>query len=241
MIRLISFDVFGTLLDIEEDKYRPEAYDQLARFLGYHGIHVNGEGLLEAISTLTIQSLDLPRIKHPDVEIITIINAALAKFGQFASPTLIAEAALVLRAATTKIVPVQGAIEAVKTLYSIGHRVSICSNTQRAYTIGELRAFGLLEIFHPIVFSSDVHACKPDPAIFARVTSEASVSPDEIVHVGDNYIDDIEGAHNYGLRTIWLDRLSIEQKHSVADFRISTEDYKKLQIIIENMCHRGDR
>ena len=53
MIKLISLDVFRTLLDCREDKDNPDAYDQLARFLGYHGVGITGKNLKEAVETET--------------------------------------------------------------------------------------------------------------------------------------------------------------------------------------------
>ncbi|HQT88499.1 MAG TPA: HAD family hydrolase [Acidiphilium sp.] len=200
--RLLSFDVFRTLLDIEEHKDRPEAFVLLARFLAYHGIIIEAEALHSQVTALTQSQLTANPSPTPDVDILDILATALAAKIE---PTLLAEAALVLRAATTRLTPVPGAGEAVQHL-AASWSLAICSNTQRAYTIAELRAFGFLAHFGTIVFSSDVRACKPDTAIFQRLFAETGIAPANIIHIGDNFADDIIAAKSLGCTTIWVDR-----------------------------------
>ena len=54
--------------------------------------------------------------------------------------------------------------------------------------------------------SADVNASKPDPAMFVKALSRAGVAPQNAVHIGDNPVDDVEGAGRVGMRTIWLSR-----------------------------------
>jgi putative hydrolase of the HAD superfamily len=60
--------------------------------------------------------------------------------------------------------------------------------------------------FGTIVFSSDVRACKPDTAIFHRLFAETGVVPANIIHIGDNFADDIIAAKSLGCTTIWVGR-----------------------------------
>ncbi|MGC8532076.1 MAG: HAD family hydrolase [Acidiphilium sp.] len=200
--RLLSFDVFRTLLDIEEDKDRPEAFALLARFLAYHGIIIAAETLHQRVTALTESALAANPSLTPDVDILEILAAAL---GSPVDANLLAQAALVLRAATTNLTPVPGALAAVQHL-AASWKLAICSNTQRAYTMAELRAFGFLAQFGTIIFSSDVRACKPDPAIFQRLFAQTGCTPAAIIHIGDNFTDDIIAAKRLGCTTLWVDR-----------------------------------
>ena len=199
---LLSFDIFRTLLDIEEHKDRPEAFSLLARFLAYHGVVIDPELLHQSITDLTAAALGANPSPTPDVDMRDILASALGPAADF---SLVAQAALVLRAATTRLSPVPGAQASVAQLAQ--HvPLAICSNTQRAYTIGELRAFGFLPHFGTIVFSSDVLACKPDPAMFQRLSTLTGTDPAQIIHIGDNLVDDIIAAKSFGCTTIWVDR-----------------------------------
>lgn len=236
MIKLVSFDVFRTLLDIEEHKHRPEAYEQLARYLGYGGAPVTGKALADAIVTVTRQRLDASTARFPDVEIVGVLAAALACLGHLVPRARLTQAAWVLRSATTRLKRVPNADQAIEGLRRHGYRLAICSNTQRAYTIGELRAFGLLDYFDTIVFSSDVGACKPGPEAFARLLQRAGVSAHEIIHVGDSFIDDVKGACGAGLRAIWLDRGFRRESHAPALRRITVGEFPHLAKIIDDLA-----
>lgn len=46
--------------------------------------------------------------------------------------------------------------------------------------------------------------CKPEPDAFLELSRRLQVLPEEILYVGDNPINDIEGARNAGMKTAWL-------------------------------------
>lgn len=75
--------------------------------------------------------------------------------------------------------------------------------TQRAF----LERAGLAQYFELLVFSDEERASKPAPRIFSSTLSRLGVTPSETVHVGDHLRNDVFGAQQVGLRTIWLRRV----------------------------------
>jgi len=71
---------------------------------------------------------------------------------------------------------------------------------------GLLDAFGLAASFDAIVWSSDVGAAKPDPAIFRAAATRLGVEPTELCHVGDDTIADVDGARHAGAMAVLIDR-----------------------------------
>lgn len=69
-----------------------------------------------------------------------------------------------------------------------------------------LKDLGLWERFESWTISSLVGIEKPEPAIFKSALSAMSVAPEDAVHVGDNYEEDIRGARRAGMRAVWLVR-----------------------------------
>jgi len=61
-------------------------------------------------------------------------------------------------------------------------------------------------MFRFVVFSQDWGVEKPDPRIFRIALREAGCSGEELLHVGDSYGDDVQGAANAGIRSVWLNR-----------------------------------
>ena len=54
------------------------------------------------------------------------------------------------------------------------------------------------------VSSAEVGVSKPNPKIFEAVLNKAGVKAKSCIHVGDDYEDDIVGASNAGIASIWL-------------------------------------
>ena len=207
-VTIVSFDVFGTLIDIVEEKDRPEAYTALSRWFGYHGVRLEGIALQQQLQARSRQQLSGNPQPHPDVDIQLILADSVAALAPAAplGPDLLAEACHVLRTLTTvSLAAVPGAADVLQAL-APQFRLGICSNTQRAYTIGELRGFDLLNPFEHVVISSDVKACKPNPIIFKELIRQFQVPAEQIVHVGDRLLDDVAGAAALGMRTIWIQR-----------------------------------
>ena len=69
---------------------------------------------------------------------------------------------------------------------------------------------GFEGIFQSVVFSQYHNVEKPDPEIFWIAVRELGCSEVELLHVGDSLENDVEGAHNAGIRCAWLNRNQIE-------------------------------
>ena len=66
---------------------------------------------------------------------------------------------------------------------------------------GDLDAFGLAERLDVAVFSGDIGARKPDPAIFLHACEGLGVEPAAVLFVGDDLVKDVQGAAKVGMRT----------------------------------------
>lgn len=85
-----------------------------------------------------------------------------------------------------------------------GFDLAVTSNTgflTGAQMRPTLEALGLPVDHH--VFSDEVGHAKPAKEIFARLTDLARCQPTEILHVGDNYTADVRGARDAGLLALW--------------------------------------
>ncbi len=67
---------------------------------------------------------------------------------------------------------------------------------------GELQRLGVAERIDAAVFSDEVGARKPEPAIFRRALSELGVPAEEALFVGDKLREDIGGAAAVGMSTV---------------------------------------
>ena len=65
---------------------------------------------------------------------------------------------------------------------------------------------GLAGRFHFVVLAQDYGVEKPDPRIFAIALEQAGCAPDELLHVGDSLVNDVQGAQQAGITAVWLNR-----------------------------------
>lgn len=87
-----------------------------------------------------------------------------------------------------------------------------------------LETLGIAHFFNAIVWSSDLKVRKPSPQIFSYVLGEMHVAPAEAIHVGDTPHGDVRGAHDAGMRAVWVNRPGA-QRHAdeeEADWEVKT-------------------
>jgi HAD superfamily hydrolase (TIGR01509 family) len=78
-----------------------------------------------------------------------------------------------------------------------------------------LRAHGVLELLDAVVFSFEVGAIKPEPAIFLAACDAVGVTPAEALMVGDHPAAD-GGAADAGIRTLLLPMSPAGATHGLA-------------------------
>jgi putative hydrolase of the HAD superfamily len=112
----------------------------------------------------------------------------------------------------------QGAEEAFAAFLEERHQVvlyeealGVLRSLSRGYTLGALTngnadiyKTDAGEYFDFAFLAEDVGASKPAPDMFHAALEQASVGPEQIVHVGDNPDHDIQGAKSVGMHTIWM-------------------------------------
>jgi 2-haloalkanoic acid dehalogenase type II len=73
-----------------------------------------------------------------------------------------------------------------------------------------------------ILVSETVRAYKPHRLPFERAVERLGLRPDEVLHVGDSDVDDVQGAKAAGLRAAWVNREGRPRRSGVPppDFEI---------------------
>ncbi|GMV37159.1 MAG: hypothetical protein AMXMBFR61_16670 [Fimbriimonadales bacterium] len=95
--------------------------------------------------------------------------------------------------------------ETLSALRRKGARLAVVSNWDDTLHL-VLELLGIAEPFEFALASLEVGWEKPDPRIFGRAVGRLGYEPFEVVHVGDNPVDDGEGAARAGLFPIIVDR-----------------------------------
>ncbi len=80
------------------------------------------------------------------------------------------------------------------------------------------------------ITSEEVGSEKPHPPIFLAALKKAEVEPGEAIHVGDQYLNDVQGARGVGIMPILLDR---------DGFQTDVTDCVRIRSLMEVAEHLG--
>jgi HAD superfamily hydrolase (TIGR01509 family) len=96
-------------------------------------------------------------------------------------------------------------LPALQELRRHGFPLAIISNWQKGlhHFCSEL---GIGEYFQAIISSAEVDLEKPDPQIFHEASRLLGNETASMLHVGDQLIDDVQGAEEAGFFSVWLRR-----------------------------------
>jgi putative hydrolase of the HAD superfamily len=234
-MKAIAFDIYGTLLNIEIDENRLNAYNFLSQWLSCHGLSITPVDLKRQYKMLCQREMSSISNQHPDIEIGRVFSAIIqniAGSGLEEESPFVEEFALLFRMVTTVHLLAYPGVEAMLTTLGAKTRLGVISNGQRLFTIPELKRLNWLHFFNTIVFSSDIQASKPNSMIFRHFLDLMKAKAEDVVFVGDNIEADVCGAQQIGMKTIWLNRDGHSCRHNqcaiLPDVEISHLDWDRL-------------
>ena len=200
MIRLITLDLDNTLWDIEKTMVRAEKELRLH----LKSVSVNAfdiycsettseirEGLLREQPDLGSNLTEFRKLLlgevffragNSDQDSKRLANSAFNKFFEFRN----------------KVVFFEGAIDVLKAL-SERYKVYALTNGN-----ADVKMIGIDKFLSGAVSSAEVGVSKPNPKIFEATLKKAGEEASSCIHIGDDYEDDIVGANNAGVASIWL-------------------------------------
>ena len=93
----------------------------------------------------------------------------------------------------------------LETLRGHGYALGVISNATEE-VLDRLRDMDVMGYFDSITYSQEAGANKPDPAIFRLALRRAGCGPEESMHIGNTYDDDVVGARGVGIAPVLVDR-----------------------------------
>ncbi|HET6596916.1 MAG TPA: HAD-IA family hydrolase [Anaerolineales bacterium] len=101
--------------------------------------------------------------------------------------------------------------EVLQAIKQMGLKIGLISNVNsRGQVPTNLKEYGIIDYFDPMVLSSEYGWRKPDPAIFHHAARLANVPASQCIYIGDRVVRDIEGARRAGFG------LAIQIRHDFA-------------------------
>jgi phosphoglycolate phosphatase len=178
MIRLIAFDLDGTLIDSRRDL--ADSANELLSL--YHAAPLALDAVVgmvgEGVRVLITRVLAAAHVTAP-------VDEALDRF-----------IAIYHRRLVDHTRPYPGIDETLRTL-ARECRLAVLTNKPRVPAIDILRHFGLMELFTDVIGGDGTLPRKPDPGNLLAICEKAGISPHEALVVGDSWVD-VETARRAG-------------------------------------------
>jgi FMN phosphatase YigB (HAD superfamily) len=92
---------------------------------------------------------------------------------------------------------------------------------------------GVADLFEAVVISADVRLRKPDRRIFEHMRDRLKLDPHEILFVGDTPRDDVLGASEAGMKTVWISKGQARIPEGIPDPDFIITDLSDLPRVLE--------
>jgi FMN hydrolase / 5-amino-6-(5-phospho-D-ribitylamino)uracil phosphatase len=198
-IKAISFDLDDTLWPIWPTIERAEKalHDWLTeRAPMTAALFSNAAALRDIRSEM---SLVRPDLKH-DMSALRRESIRLALYRAGDNPLLADEAFEVFFAERQRVELFDDALPALEFLSARFPLVAITNGN------ADLQRVGLAHFFRAAISAREFGVGKPDPRIFHAAAGAVEVTPEFVLHVGDDATLDAFGALNAGMQAAWLNR-----------------------------------
>lgn len=106
----------------------------------------------------------------------------------------------------------------LQSLKNDGYSLNISSNTgfiEGTTILATLKNLSIFEYFEFCIFSDEIEASKPSSVFFDKVFEKTGLEKWEILHVGDNFKADYEGALKYGFKALHIN----DQQYTINDIK----------------------
>ena len=203
MIETILFDLYKTLLDVSLDEDSSAFWSRFAGFLRSKGVEADEIRLRQRFYALR----DRAREREADGFVMDQILGELlsAPAAGESQPVALRDMGAAFRTLSTQSLTLRPYTVPLLNAVKASHcRTGLVSNTEAVLTNADLDQTGLRKWFDVIILSSEVGTKKPDQQIFAMALDATSTKANQAVFVGDNFEEDILGAHRAGLRSLYL-------------------------------------
>jgi putative hydrolase of the HAD superfamily len=240
MIKYLFFDVYQTFLDVDVEQ---KNFDRAWRVFEDYLINRQVPKSLAAKfrNFFDRQELEFYRTRNKKIHHHDWIENIYAIFKKQYNITISSnEAQLLMRAFRKESCAFCRPYPQVKeTLERLSKRfiLSTASLAHRSITEVELEEAGIAKYFSHLIFTSDIGYRKPSKEFYRQILQIVGAKSSQSVMIGDNLIDDIYGAKQIGMWTIWIrnpltmDKIADVIPDHIVDIKNFQEIEKKIELI----------
>lgn len=126
-----------------------------------------------------------------------------------------------------------GVVEALTRAREAGWTLAVITNGGRRSQPAKIRSAGIADLVDAICISSHDGFAKPDPRVFRTAAARAGTTLEGAWVIGDDLDQEIAGARESGLRSVWLTRHHPDPA-SVADVDLTATTFPEaVDLVLE--------
>ncbi|HBH35363.1 MAG TPA: HAD family hydrolase [Gammaproteobacteria bacterium] len=220
-IKIVSFDLDDTLWPCMQTIMHAE--EQLMQWLASRARQLTEAHTIHSMREHRRQlAISEPAISH-DLNLLreTQLRQLLLEFGH--DPGIAAQAVDYFQQFRNLVYPYPDVLPALTRLKAEYLLVSVTNGTT------ELEKTPLKGIFHHSINAKQAGHAKPHPALFERVVEITGNNPNQVLHIGDDPLRDVESARNFGLHALWLNRHAMPWPDDIERAEIEIFSLSELQ------------
>lgn len=203
------FDLYGTLVDIHTDETKKSFWKKMALYYTLNGASYKRKELKKAYIkcvTKMEQKLQNDCSDKIEIDLIKAFEKLYEDKGVRPSDELLKATAVTFRTLSIEHLKLfEGARDVLCKLKEANKKIYLLSNAQSAFTVPELKALEIYDLFDGIMISSMAGVKKPGRGFFDALFNKYEIDKTTAVMVGNDYYDDITGAADYGLDSVYID------------------------------------
>lgn len=142
------------------------------------------------------------------------------------------------------LVPFSDAISTLTRLRNEPYQFALVTNTcqsNEAVVSDALDRVGLKRFFDVIITSVDIGSEKPAPCMFLAALARINCKPQESVMIGDNIVNDVQGASHLGMFTILVQRTHARTASPVVEPTCTVLSLSEIPAAIRRISHIADK
>ena len=243
MLKNYVFDLYGTLVDIRTNEWKPYLWKKMAEFYGLYGAHYTSKELEKAYNKYVEEELQatyekmkgkngISCVDDAEVQVEKVFLRMFTEKGVEADMALATHTGQMFRVVSMKFEHVyDGVFELLDTLKKKGKKIYLLSNAQYIFTGYEINALGLTPYFDGVVISSNECCKKPSTEFYNVLLKRYKLKKEETVMIGNDQYADIQGAKKAGLTAYYVHtEISPEyiESECPADFKMLDGNIKEM-------------
>ncbi len=202
------FDLYGTLVDIHTDEDNPLFWTKVSTFLAMENIFLSPEVLKSKYLTEIFKmETEAKQMRGPwaEIDIEPVLRSFYITGSRTPNRDEIAQFAKIFRLfSQEKLRLFPGALSLLYRLKQKGKRIFLLSNAQSLFTMPELNALGITDLFDGILISSEAGFKKPDKRFYELAVKRFGLNPADSVMIGNDDQADCWGAEHAGLDSMYI-------------------------------------